>query len=246
MLTAQTAKGNAVLALIQSRNTEDSARESLLATLGLDAQSSISTHSENAPDVPSDSYETLVDRALKQRPEILRAQASVEAATYGAKAAGTTSAPNLSTTFSWSSNDPGFPAGGPGYGVGLILSIPVFDGERAAGAKKEANAVLNSARSDLQAAKIQVKTDVSQAFLGVQSAEQQVQAAQANLSNAKESLRIAEGRYKSGLGLFLDIINAQSALLTAETNSVIASTELSHQRVALRKAIAMFEIEADK
>ena len=241
VLTAQTAKGNAVISLIQAQNTEDSARESLLETLGLDAQEKVQFQVSIPQAIEGGGYETWVEQALSKRPEILRAKSAVDAASYGAKAASTTSAPSLSTTISWSSNDPGFPAGAPGYGIGFILSVPVFDGERASGARKEANATLKAAKSELVNAQLQVKTDVSQAYLGVQSAEQQVEAAQTNVANAKESLRIAEGRYKSGLGLFLDIINAQTALLSAETNSVVATAELSRQRASLRKAIAALE-----
>jgi outer membrane protein len=241
VLTAQTAKGNAVISLIQAQNTEDSARESLLETLGLDAQEKVQFQVSIPQAIEGGGYEAWVEQALSKRPEILRAKSAIDAASYGAKAASTTSAPSLSTTISWSSNDPGFPAGAPGYGIGFILSVPVFDGERASGARKEANATLKAAKSELVNAQLQVKTDVSQAYLGVQSAEQQVEAAQTNVANAKESLRIAEGRYKSGLGLFLDIINAQTALLSAETNSVVATAELSRQRASLRKAIAALE-----
>jgi outer membrane protein TolC len=70
----------------------------------------------------------------------------------------------------------------------------------------------------------------------VRGAEQQQQAALTNVTNAKESLRIAEGRYKSGVGLFLDIINAQAALLTAETNAATATGEVFRQRATLERA----------
>ncbi len=243
VLTAQTAKGNAVIALIQARTNEESARVSLLQTLGLDPQSAIKVGTESAAAIDTTNYENLVTQALEHRPEILRAKANIEAARYGARAAKTSSGPTLSSNLSFSSNDPGFPAGGPAYGVGIILSVPIFDGERAAGAVKEANANLKSAQADLVTTQLQVRTDISQAYLNVRNAEQQYDAAKTNVDNAKESLRIAEGRYKSGVGLFLDIINAQTVLLSAQTSAAVAYSEVSHQRSVLLRATGQLRFD---
>ena len=243
VLTAQTAKGNAIIALIQARTNEDSARVSLLQTLGLDPQSPVKVGTESAAIVDTDHFDLLITQALEHRPEILRAKANIEAARFGAHAARTTSAPTLSSNLSFSSNDPGFPAGGPAYGVGIILSVPIFDGERTAGAMKEANANLKSAQADLVTTQLQVRTDVAQAFLNVRNAEQQFEAAKTNVDNAQESLRIAEGRYKSGVGLFLDIINAQTALLSAQTSAAIAFAEVSHQRTVMLRATGQLNFD---
>ena len=117
-----------------------------------------------------------------------------------------------------------------------MLSVPLYDGNLQAGVVQQAQAALKSAQSDLVTTQLQVRTDVSQAYLAVRGAEQQEQAALTNVANARESLRIATGRYKSGLGLFLDIINAQAALLSAETNAATATAEVFLQRATLQRA----------
>ncbi len=236
VLTAQTAKGDAVISLIQARSNADTAKISLLQTMGLDPQMPITLTDDTLEAVPVDAFDSFVSQSLSRRPEVLRAKASVDAAKFGARAAQTTSSPTLSSTVSFSTSDPGFPAGGAGYGLGLILSVPLFDGNLQAGVVQQANAALKSAQSDLLTAQLQVRTDVSQAYIASRGAEQQDSAAQTNLANAKESLRIAEGRYKAGIGLFLDIINAQAALLAAETSAATASAEVFIQRAALKRA----------
>ena len=236
VLTAQTAKGDAVIALVQARTTEDSAKVSLLQTLGLDPQTPVTVGEDGAPALRIDKFDDFIAQALERRPEILRAKANVDAARFGAKAAKTTSTPTISSNISWSSNDPGFPNGGPGYGIGFMLSVPLYDGNLQAGVVQQAQAALKSAQSDLVTTQLQVRTDVSQAYLAVRGAEQQEQAALTNVANARESLRIATGRYKSGLGLFLDIINAQAALLSAETNAATATAEVFLQRATLQRA----------
>jgi outer membrane protein TolC len=236
VLTAQTAKGGAVIAVVQARTNEDAARVSLLQTMGLDPQTPITLTEDSLDPILFDGFDAYVAQALERRPEILRAKAAIDAAKFGARAAKTTSAPTLSSTVSFSTSDPGYPAGGAGYGVGLILSVPLFDGHLQAGVVEQANAALKSAQSDLVTTQLQVRTDVSQAFLSSKGAEQLETVALTNLANAKESLRIAEGRYKAGLGLFLDVINAQAALLAAETSAATASSEVLLQRAALKRA----------
>jgi outer membrane protein TolC len=57
-----------------------------------------------------------------------------------------------------------------------------------------------------------------------------------NRINAEEAARLAEGRYSSGLGTFLDVLDAQNAVLTAKTNLVNAQSALSVANVGLRYA----------
>ncbi len=239
VLTAQTAKGDAVIGLVQARTTEDAAKVSLMQTLGLDPQTPFTIGDQPAQPVVVDQFDSFVAQAVERRPEVLRAKASIDAARYGARAAKSTTAPTLSGNLNFSTSDPGFPYGGGGMGAGLILSVPIYDGQLTAGAVKEALALLKSAQSDLATAQLQVRSDVAQAYLAVRSAEQQDAAAKINVLNAKESQRIAEGRYKSGVGLFLDIINAQAALLTSETNAATAAAEVSRQRANLERAAGL-------
>jgi len=239
VLTAQTAKGDAVISLVQARSTEDSAKVSLLQTLGLDPQTPITVGEDGANPISIEKFDEFVARSIERRPEVLRAKASIDAARFGARAAKTTSAPVLSGNVAFNSGDPGYPGGGSTSGVGLILSVPLYDGELQAGAVQTANAALKSAQSDLATVQLQVKTDISQAYLAVRSAEQQDSAAKINVVNARESLRLAEGRYRSGVGLFLDIINAQAALLAAETAAETSQADVYQQRASLQHAAGL-------
>ena len=48
---------------------------------------------------------------------------------------------------------------------------------------------------------------------------------------------IAEGRYRSGLGLFLDIINAQAVLLNTTISQATALSQVKQSTAALYRAI---------
>ena len=50
-------------------------------------------------------------------------------------------------------------------------------------------------------------------------------------------MRLAEGRYRAGVGTFIDVTDAQAALLTAQTNRVNAQSAVDQARAALAHAI---------
>ena len=57
------------------------------------------------------------------------------------------------------------------------------------------------------------------------------------VTNALEGVRLATGRYRGGVGTFLEVTDAQAALVLAQTNQVNAETALQSQRAALQRAI---------
>jgi len=105
------------------------------------------------------------------------------------------------------------------------------------GLVNQAKAGQQSAQATLQQIKLNIVSDVSNAFVQIQAAEQRVKVSEAEKANAQESVRIAEGRYKAGIGTFLEVTDAQSALVQAETNDVLAKSALNRGRAALRRAV---------
>jgi outer membrane protein TolC len=102
---------------------------------------------------------------------------------------------------------------------------------------KEAEANLRSAVAQVEAARLTVQSDVSQAYLNLRNAEQKVTTADAEIANAQEALRLARGRYEAGIGVFLDVLDTETALDTANSNRVNALAAVSQARAALAHAI---------
>jgi outer membrane protein TolC len=73
----------------------------------------------------------------------------------------------------------------------------------------------------------------------VQTAEQQVSASAVDVANAQESLRVALGSYKAGVVPYINVTDAQTALVTAETSQVNARYALSMARAALARALGL-------
>ena len=102
---------------------------------------------------------------------------------------------------------------------------------------KQAKAEQAIAASQLQGAKLSVISDVSQAYVLLRNDEQRVLSAKHAVTNGNEGLRIAVGRFSSGLGIFLDIITAETALESAESDLTTATMSVDQDRSALAHAI---------
>jgi outer membrane protein len=237
VVTAQTAKAEAVQALNVARGLEGIARQQLAFIMGIDPRTPLQPSDTGELPVASNDVNALVQTALQRRPEILQAQALIDSARYGVNAARTTNAPVISGNINLTSRGTDFPPGGDTFSVGAAIQFSPFDGGLTRGRVKEARANLDTAQAQLMSAQLTVSTDVTQAYLNLRTAEQRVAAANSEVFNAEEGVRIATGRYRSGLGLFLDIINAQAFLLSARTNVVTTQSLVEQNRAALNRAL---------
>ena len=117
------------------------------------------------------------------------------------------------------------------------VQFPIDDGGARSGAVEQARGQITAAESDLKTAVLSVRSDVVSAYLGLQSAEQRVAVVETEVANGQEGVRVAEGRYSAGLGLFQDITTAQGLLLGALTDESTVKNTLDVARTRLRHAI---------
>ena len=179
----------------------------------------------------------LVDSALRQRPEVLSAKFGVAAASSGLNAARSLNMPSLSLGLSTTSRGNTDPQSYTYGAATLTLSFPIFDSGLQGGKLDEARASVKSANAVASSTQLQVISDVSQAFVNLQSATQRKTITSAQVANATEGVRIAQGRYQAGLATFVDVTTAQGLLVTAETNDAAAEASLDQARVALNRAV---------
>jgi len=130
-----------------------------------------------------------------------------------------------------------FPPEGNAVTVGVAVQWTPFDGGFTKGRVKEAQAALQAAQSQMDSTRLGVIADVSSAYLDLRTAEEKIATADAEIANAEEALRLARGRYQAGIGVFIDIMDAQTALDTANTNRVNAVSAVDQARAALSHAV---------
>ena len=237
VVRAQTAVADAILNLNIARNNASVSRVILAQTMGIDPRTPINANETGEPVVAGDDVNALVTSGMRQRPEVLQAQATLRSAQFGVSAAKTTNAPSVSANLGIASRGSDFPPRNDSLSLGATIQWNPFDGGLTAGRVKEARANVEVAQAQLTNAQLGVTSDVSQAYLNLRTAEQRVQTSDIEIANATEGVRLAEGRYSAGVGTFIDVIDAQTALLTADTNRVNAQSAVNQARAALNRAI---------
>ena len=102
--------------------------------------------------------------------------------------------------------------------IGVVADYPIFDGGRITAQINEQETRLASAQANLRKLWLQIRLDVETAMLNVDSARKRVRATQKAIEQSKESFRIESEKYDLGKGSITDVLDAQSAMLDADTN----------------------------
>ncbi len=237
VLQAATNLGSATQSLTQARQTALNSRIELALLMGIDPRTPIETATGDEPVPSSEDVDGLVATALSNRPEIRAAQTSLRASGYGLNAARTSNAPTVSLSASVGVRGPNDPFASTSGTLGIGLNWDIFDGGFSGGAIKSARANVMTAQADLKQATLTAVSDVSQSYVNLKSAEQREAVATTQVANAAELVRLAEGRFRAGVAIFLEVTNAQTALVQAQVNAINAHTAVQQARAQLQRAI---------
>ena len=226
VLQARTALSQEQLNLETTQGNLQAARGALAAALGLPANLPFDLQPMTEP-LPvrglALSVDSVINEALRNRPDLQAARAQAEAASQSVRVARSAELPSLSLNSNAArtfSNPKVF--AGPSYSIQLGLSIPLFNGFShqydVAAARAQADAVAAIADQTRQ----QVVTEVFVSYYTLQTAQQRVLTADDLLASAEQSAQVAAGRYREGVGSIIDLLTAQTALANARAQQVQA------------------------
>jgi outer membrane protein len=224
VLQARTALSQEQLNLETTQGSLQAARGSLASALGLPANLPFDLEPV-AGAIPvrplAQSVDSVINDALRNRPDLAAARAQAASAASQVRVARAAELPSLALggngarTYSTPKT-----FAGPSYTVQLGLSIPIFNGfshqydVSAARAQADAiSALADQTRQD-------VITQVFVSYYSLQTAEQRVATADELLVSAQQSVQVAAGRYREGVGSIIDLLTAQTALANARAQQV--------------------------
>jgi len=161
-----------------------------------------------------------IDTALKNRPELLSSQAEVQANKQFLASAWTANLPNIfaSGGYNWRNLNPS-----PlyaGWNVGLTISLPIFQGFALDAAIDQAKANLKSAEASNDLVLQSLYLNVQQEEFALEEANESIQASRKLVESSDEALRLAVGRYNSGIGTALEETDAEVALANARISYI--------------------------
>jgi outer membrane protein TolC len=201
----------------------------LKTTLGVDLASSIVLADRLEYSPVTLSVEEGIREAGERHPELKAATRQREGAQAEVRAAYGNYFPQLSVAamydWAWMRNRNEPHTSDDGYSVGLVVTLPVFDGFMRENALKTAKAKLDRALQAEGLARQQIAREVTQAALMAGAAEKSVAASRKGLEQAEEEYRIVRERFEAGRGVQLEILDAQVSLTRARFNAVSALAE---------------------
>ena len=224
VLQARTALSQEQLNLETIQGNLQAARGSLAAALGLPANLPFDLE-PLAGSIPvrvlTLSVDSIINDALRNRPDLAAARAQAAAAYSQVRVARAAEFPSLNLTGNGARTytSPTTFAG-PSYSVTLGLSIPIFNGFSRQYDVAAARAQADVASALADQTRQTVVTQVFVSYYALQTAQQRVTTADDLLASAQQSVQVAAGRYREGVGSIIDLLTAQSALASARAQQV--------------------------
>jgi outer membrane protein len=238
LATTRTALANARVQLVTTENAYESALAVLSQSMGVPDRRFELGDSEQPPVAGEDGAPgALVDEALRTRAEVVAADEQRRAQDLLVGAARGGYGPALSATGSFTEIGRSLGSLTPNWFVGLTASWAIFQGGLTHGQVREARGTAASLAAAADGVRLQVGVEVEQARLAVRAAKATIGGANEALVNAREQLRLAEGRYETGLGSVIELADAQVAYTTAEAQQVQAVFNLAAARAQLLAAL---------
>jgi outer membrane protein len=213
----------AATALIRAENNLEIARLELANAIG------ISSLEGREPVEPPVAIVTVPEQgrvqqaAIANRPELQRLDALNLAASANLKTARSGYLPVLSGTASVGYADRDFPPRGNVWAVGLNLTMPLFSGFSTVEQEKEALSSLRAVAARRMDLKLQLEKDVASAWLGVREAKARMTSTEKEVAASGENQTLAMGRYHEGVGNIIEVTDAQTQALDAETAHIQAA-----------------------
>lgn len=102
--------------------------------------------------------------------------------------------------------------------VGVVAAIPLFEGGQIDARTRREKARLSAEKEYLRKTLLQIQLEVETAVSSIESTHSRVVSLEKSVEQGKESLRIEREKYDLGKGTIIDVLDAQAALLEAQTN----------------------------
>lgn len=224
VLSSNVSLANAKQKSIAADNTRDVAEANLNNIMRVPMNTTLNPLDKNFPEPEFDlTMEQAILMAQKYRWELVEADYGVRAAEASLRSAKAGYLPTVSVGGGYSWKEASVTAvDKDDWAVQGGLSWSLWDGGATQASVKKADAAVKTAQETLLQAREKIELEVRQDYLNVLSYKEQIRAAEASVAQAEEAYKIATVRYSSGVGINLDVLDAELALNTARTNYITA------------------------
>ncbi|OGU13699.1 MAG: hypothetical protein A2X61_01955 [Ignavibacteria bacterium GWB2_35_12] len=235
---------NLKLLRIDAENAVQITRMALNNLIGLPTLQNTSI-SEIAEDEYGDmpTLESLIEKAYKSRPELKGMEYRIKSSESGVRMANAGWYPqvNLAANYYYSRpNQRIMPTKDEfrnTWDLGLNFSFDIWNWLTTSHQVEQAKAMLEQTRYSTELIRDGVNLEVSQSYLSLVKAKEKIEYAKENSSHAKENYRVTNEKFKAGMVLNSELVDAETALLIADINHISAIVEFKIAIAKLEKAI---------
>jgi outer membrane protein len=217
---------NSEFSYLQAKNNFEKSKIALLNYLSMDVNGNYAFELDNAgkfdTTLINESYEDLLDEALNNRQDYKSQILKLESSEYQLTIAQGGLFPQLNGNygFSTSATQRKELFNRRIYSIGLSLSLPIFSHWNTDYSIQAAKVQIENNTENLNALERQIKTDIKNAMLDLQTSKKQLGAADTAVTSAEANWKIKQESYTLGLATFIDQQQAYRDYLQAEYNRI--------------------------
>jgi len=221
LLTAKVRMAARQQEVIRNRDSLEVARAQLNTAMGMPLDSPFQI-TETLADrtLPAPVLGEVEKQALENRPDLKRIASEEAAQRQSVSMAKSSFGPRVNAFADWEMDNPTFLAGGGGNNWlgGIEVQFDIFQGGAKRAELSRQRALEERVVAMKQSASDAVRLEVRRAYYETDANRQQIEVARAAIAQARESLRINQDRYDSGLTTITDLLGAEDAARRSQTD----------------------------
>ncbi len=241
VLRSQVELASANQSLVSAHNNYDLAMSAFNNVVGLPLHTIINIEGDLNYEKYDLQLDPCIEYALQHRADGIATDKAVKQAEAGIKVAQAGQLPQLAVTASDTIDD-NSPFGKDvmdKWAVGVTANWNLFDSNVTQAKIRQAEAAKRKADETANQKKDAIQLEVRQAYLNMIAAEKNIQTTKVAVDQAQEDYKIAQVRYSAGVGTNIDVIDAQVALTSAQTNYIQSLYDYNTSKASLDRAMGI-------
>lgn len=208
---------NARLSLLSAQNAVTVARLRLANAMGIE-DTSFEIEDVPEPQPTSVTLQELIEVALRDHPEVRRLRWQLEAAKASLKFERLQAFPVLNIAAGYDIGIGGYSATEKQWQINASIQLPIFDGGLTAARIESAKGKVSAAQALYEQSLKDVRANLERAYLDMRNAWERIEASKAVVEEAEQNLKTAMEKYRLGLGIVLEVVDAQVSLFNAQVS----------------------------
>ena len=254
--TAEVREANDELSLLNNRSSLQIAQATLPRLLGLDPGVLLTVSVDESYQLYQDRgtiervvmpIEEAIQIALSNRPEFQERQSQIKSQEWSLTLAKLQRWPRLNADVDYNVNLDDYLRERENFSdfrswsAGVSLNFTLFDGGVLGNRVKELNMQLEQSRENASDLERSVALAVRQAYLNLERGEIAVDISKKQVTNARLSLDVIQGRFDVGKAILLELLDAQTSYAQALTNEVNAFYDYKITQIRLQDAMGVLQ-----